>query len=283
MSSVVDAPVRRSSPVQVKADDLAAPELAVRIEDLEVDARSMVARISAILTVFGAGDRPLSISEISRRAELPKSTVSRIVRDLVACGMLERIGRDIRPGMRLFEFGESVGRPHDLRRLALGSMLYLRDSLGLAVHLAVLDHDEVLYLKAVPAHPNGYSPFPGRVARMPAHATAAGKALLAFSAPEVVARVVSKPLARVGPRTITQPRILLHDLETVSRSGYSMEREESRPGVACVAVPVADVTGCPVVALSVTGPEADIVLDSVLPALQAAAAAVRRRLLRASW
>lgn len=258
-----------------------APAVDVQDEG-EVDARSMVARISTILSAFGPSDRPLSISEISRRVDLPKSTVSRIVRDLVACRLLERAGRDIRPGMRLFEFGESVERPHDLRRLVLGSMLYLRDSLGLAVQLAVLEHDEVLYLKVVPAHPDGYSPFRSRVARMPAHATAAGKALLAFSAPQVVDRVLSRPMCLVGPHTITEPLLLRRDLAEVVRAGYSTERGESRPGIACVAVPVLDALGNPVLALSVTGPMADVQMDGVVPALQAAGSAVRRRLLRVS-
>lgn len=242
----------------------------------------MVVRIATILAAFRAGDEPLSVSEIARRTEIPKSTVSRIVRELVECRMLERAGRDIQPGIRLFELGESVERPHDLRRLALGPMLNLRDVLGLTVHLAVLEDDEVLYLSVVPARADGYSPFRSRVARMPAHATAAGKALLAWSAPETVDRVASHPLKRVGPQTITDPDRLVRDLQTARREGYSVERGESRVGATCVAVPVLDAAGDPVVALSVTGRDAEVVLDEVVPVLHAAAAAVQRRILRAA-
>ena len=242
------------------------------------DPRSMVARICAILAAFRPADRALSIAEIARRAELPTSTVSRIVHDLVSSRMLERDGRRVRPGIRLFEFGEAADRPHQLRRASLTPMRNLRDILGLTVHLAMLEHDEVLYIEVLRARKDGYSALPSRVARMPAHATAVGKALLAWSTQEVVDRVVGEPLRPLGPRTITRPARLLEELRATRREGFAIERGESRTGVTCIAVPVLDAAGAPVVALSVMGRDPDVVPALVVPALRAAGEDLRRQL-----
>ncbi|MFG2376471.1 helix-turn-helix domain-containing protein [Streptomyces sp. NPDC048504] len=101
---------------------------------------SGVARVAAVLGAFDALHAVLRVSEIARRAGLPKSTTSRLVRDLVGYGFLERDENDstlLHMGTRLFECGELASRHRNLRAIALPYMADLREVTRQRVHLAV--------------------------------------------------------------------------------------------------------------------------------------------------
>lgn len=156
------------------------------------DSVSVLDRITAVFEAFGEEDEGLGVSELARRANLPKSTVSRIAADLVGQRFLDREGDKLYLGVRLFELGQTVEQPRRLRHLALPVMTDLRNLTGCTVHLAVLEAADVVVVSLVRGEPA--LPAAGRVGgRMPAHATALGKAILAFSPPDVVARVAAGP------------------------------------------------------------------------------------------
>ena len=143
---------------------------------------SVLDRMTAILDAFGdvgeAGDG-LGVTELARRANLPKSTVSRIAADLVEEGYLDRAGGRLYLGLRLFELGQSVERPRRLRRLAVGAMTGLRDALGHNVQLAIADAGDVVVI----ANARGAEErFPAAHIgeRLPRTRTALGAAFAAF-------------------------------------------------------------------------------------------------------
>lgn len=239
------------------------------------DTGSMVGRVASIFDAFTPTDDELSISEISRRTGLAKSTVSRIVGELTGRKFLERSGQGVRLGLRLFELGESATRPRDLRKIALASMSDLRNAVKLTVHLAVLERNEVVYIEILPAR--GIPPLPSRVGgRMPAYATGVGKALLAFSDPEVIDDVLAQELVRVGPNTVTDPAALRREFARIRTNGLAYEREESAPGVACAATAIRASSGEPIAALSAAGWTTDIDIRRVGLAVQTAAHSINR-------
>ncbi|WP_374945498.1 IclR family transcriptional regulator [Agreia sp.] len=243
------------------------------------DDTSMVGRIAAILNAFQPRDDDLGISELARRTGLPKSTVSRIITGLVEHQFLERAGTGVRLGLRLFELGESATRPRDLRKLALASMSDLRNAVNLTVHLAVLEGTEVVYIEILPARDT--PPLPSRVGgRMPAHATGVGKALVAWSSPDVIETVLSGGLVARGPNTITDPERFKRELSRIRNAGVAYEREESGPGVACAATAVRSADGHPVVALSAAGWSRDFDVRRVGFAVQTAAQGLSRQIAR---
>ncbi|GMA42228.1 IclR family transcriptional regulator [Mobilicoccus caccae] len=143
-------------------------------------APGLVDRLSAILDAFDDAHRRIALSELARRAGLPKSTVHRLVGDLVRHGLLERRDGRLQLGIRIFELGELVPRRRDLVDAALPHLSDLRAATGHTVHLAVMDDREVVYLHVLPGSASGI--LPSRTGgRMPAHATGVGKAQLAFS------------------------------------------------------------------------------------------------------
>jgi DNA-binding IclR family transcriptional regulator len=236
-----------------------------------------VARISAILDCFAGRTVHLGVSELSRRSGLPKSTTSRLVADMVGHGLLEREGTALRLGCRIFELGQHVPPRRALRDVALPLMSDLRATTRLSVHLAVLDGSDAVYVEILrgdsvpdmPSRPGG---------RIPAHAAAVGKAMLAFAPRRTFDEVVACGLRRVGPRTLTTPRSLARELERIRRDGLAFEHEESGPGIACVAGPILDQDRRPVAALSVSGWSARLQPNRMASDVRTAALAASRML-----
>ncbi len=217
--------------------------------------KTVIGRAALLLDCLAAGDSP-GISELARRSGLAKTTVFRLVHELASCGLVEVTGDGVRLGMWLFELGSSVPRQRSLAEAALPYMRDLQQATGDTVHLAVLDRAEVVYLQILRGR--GTRQLPSRVGgRMPAHATGVGKAILAFSPPEVVSAVITGGLARRTARTIVAPGVLRRELSRVRQAWHvirprgvrARHRLRSQPGIRRgwrrPGWPVADRVECP--------------------------------------
>ncbi|YCK79922.1 IclR family transcriptional regulator (plasmid) [Arthrobacter sp. D3-18] len=242
---------------------------------------SVLERAAQVLGAFRSEDRSLGVSEITRRTGLAKSTVARLTSELLRLQFLERQGSSYRLGITLFELGQMVVTPKELRRRAMGIMVDLRNATGQTVHLAVLDGTEVVYIEILRGR--GAPPLPSRVGgRMPAHATAVGKAMLAFAPAAVLGEILATGMQKVAPGTITDEEALQKELVEVAAIGLAHENNESAPGSSCVASPVLDSGGALVASLSVSGFVGLLDVDRVGPAVRTAALALGRQLPRNS-
>jgi DNA-binding IclR family transcriptional regulator len=198
-----------------------------------------------VLELLSPARPQIGVSEVSRRLEIPKSSASRLLASLAEGGLLARDSR-----ARTYGPGQLVRR---LALLARKDASLLDELLGLARRLAEstrhstwvgsLDGDEVIVLGN---HHGGYAVRyvvePG--SRLPAHATALGKALLARMAPgEVRHLYASEALAARTARSIRNLDALLVDLARVRRRGYAISDEENFPGVKSIAASVSDADG----------------------------------------
>lgn len=236
---------------------------------------TMIGRVDAILRAFKPDDRELRIADLAARTGLAKSTVSRIVQELVEYRYLDRTDQALRLGLRVFELGERAAQPRGLRKLAITSMANLRQAVQHTVHFAVLEGTEVVYLEILPTR-NG-PPLPSRVGgRLPAHATGLGKAMLSVASPGVVAGVMETGLPKVGPRTITDPTALTKELARIRSTGLSYEREESGPKISCVASAITLPSGAPLAAISVSGWSGTLDLRRIGPAVKTMAVSLTR-------
>lgn len=241
------------------------------------DSVSVLDRVTAVFDAFGEHDEGLGVSELARRANLPKSTVSRIAADLVAQRFLDRDGDKLYLGVRLFELAQSVEQPRRLRRFALPVMTELRDATGQTVSLAVLEGADIVFVAIVRREPNS-KPLSRIGGRLPAYATALGKAILAFSPQEVIERIIQGGLEVRTPQTITEPTALLRELTDIRRIGVATEKEECAKDRACAASPILGHGGAPIAAISVTGSVSDVVPDRMAPAVRSAATTLSRRM-----
>ncbi|MRG60665.1 helix-turn-helix domain-containing protein [Agromyces sp. CFH 90414] len=241
------------------------------------DSVSVLDRVTAVFEAFGEHDEGLGVSELARRANLPKSTVSRIAADLVTQRFLDRDGGKLYLGVRLFELAQGVEHPRRLRRVALPVMADLRDATGHTVSLAILEGAEVVCIAFVRGA-EASTP-PARIGgRLPAVSTALGTAILAFSPPEVVDRVVERALERRTSAHRVDAPALRRELAEVRRLGVAAEAGEGVPGRASAASPVLGHSGAPIAAIGVSGSDSDGFRDRVAPALRTAALTLGRRM-----
>ena len=126
------------------------------------------------------------------------------------------------------------------------------------------------------------APRPSQIGgRLPLTCTAVGKALLAPESKSVQQDVLARPLRRFTPHSITDPKVLSLELDSIRRTGVALEREEAALGGCCLASPVM-VNKKPIAALSVSVPKAQFKPELLAPAVRTAALALGRVLTRTS-
>jgi DNA-binding IclR family transcriptional regulator len=230
----------------------------------------VVGRLEAILASFDGCDHALALSEISQRVGLPKSTVHRLANQMCAVGWLEKNSGGYRVGLKLLELGSVALQRTGLREVAFKHIHSLAQRTGLAVHLAILDRGEVVYLDRIAM--TRFAP-PTRVGgRQPAYCTAVGKAMLAFEDQPSQASALANVVRRTE-FTITEPRAMQAALESVRRTGVAYDREEAYLGLGCVAAPIRS-RGRTVGAVSATGPIARTRANSLVGEVRDTALAI---------
>lgn len=216
-----------------------------------------VRRAIEILDLLAEQGGQMGVIELAARLEASQSTIHRIISTLVAVGYVTQSPQTgkYELGLRVLTLGGAVLNQMEIRKQAMPVLGRLAAETQGNANLAVLDEGAVLYVGRVDGPKSGrmYTPL-GR--RAPAHATALGKALLAFL-PEAEAAAIlerTRPLKQCTPHTITDPALLAADLERTRARGYAADLEEFIQGVRCVAVPIRGREGAVVAALSVSAP-----------------------------
>jgi DNA-binding IclR family transcriptional regulator len=246
-------------------------------ESDRLDMRSVVGKIEMILDAFTMDDVQVSLAELVRRTGLPKTTVHRICQVSTTWGVLERAGGDYRLGLRLFELGQRVPRQRILRDAARPYMQELLYQTKSVVHLAILDGLEALVVERLSPYrqPTRLTQIAGR---MPLHCTAVGKALLAFSHPDLVTEVLRAGLPRRTPRTITSALHITLALERARETGTATEVEEMHVGYLAVGAPVLSSEKLAIAAISVTAPLHNTSIEQLTNAVKDAAAGIEAAL-----
>lgn len=228
-------------------------------------------RVASLLDVLN-GRPPLTLAQIARLAQLPRSSAHRILQRLVELQWVQRRGFRYTLGVRMAELGSQVGRNDGVREAAAPVMHHLHRATGLTARLSTLMLPEVVHLDRAGGRAEG-----GRSwevgARQPAVHTAAGRALLAELDPaDWPALEIPTPSTRFGIRSGAQ---LVRELHAVrARDGVAVDVQGSCPGSTAVAVPVGP-PGLPTrTALSLSGPADAVRVDRAVSLLRAAAADV---------
>jgi DNA-binding IclR family transcriptional regulator len=197
----------------------------------------------------------LGVSELAERTRIPKSTVFRILNTLHDLGYLVRDSeRTYMVSFALAQLGSNEGTSTGLRNLALPYMLDLRKQYGETVNLGVLNLDKVMYAEVVP------SEFALRLqetrgATVLIHASALGKAILAFSPPGLVRTLIQgRKLELVTQNTICDTGEFMMELKRVRATGFAFDRGETSLLACCVAAPILSANGIAAAAISISGP-----------------------------
>jgi len=236
------------------------------------------ARVLRLLDTFVGAPTYLGLTQLAERADLPKSTTHRLLATFVREGYVRRVGDSYSLSNRAFEVGNSVMscRPNGLREIAMPHLVDLFNQTRQTVHLAILQGEaEVLYLEKIFGH-SSVRTSTAVGARRPAHATALGKAMIAFSSPKIRELMLAGPLERYTERTFTTRTELEKQLAGARTLGYAVDRGEYSDRLTCVAAPIRNKTGLAVAAMSMsTTPGVEIIGTHARHVVQAASAVSR--------
>jgi DNA-binding IclR family transcriptional regulator len=207
-------------------------------------------RAVALLDALAEGGE-LGTNDLARRTGLTPSTVSRQLGTLVASGLVEHVaatGR-YRLGIRIVRLANAVLARLDVRAVARPHLEELVRLTGETATLSLPGGEDAVTVDFVPsAHYVRHVTQLGRPSI--AHATAAGKVMLAFSDRPLP----TPPLRAFTARTITDPPALAREIERVRRRGYAEAVEEREPGLSAIAAPVFGSTGELAAIVALQGP-----------------------------
>lgn len=199
------------------------------------------ARALAALEILSSAERPLPLSELSTLIGCSKSSLFPIVKTLEERGYVraEPTGRGYVITPRVVDLARKVTSERRIRLVFDDVAKSAVATVNELMILTVLDGDSAVCIGTqAPATPEvQLSVDLGR--RMPAHACAAGKALLSgISDQEIHERIVSQSLRRVTAKTVSTLDALLEDLDVVRREGVAEDWQELTEGIVSLAAPV---------------------------------------------
>ncbi len=196
-----------------------------------------VARAIALLDALAESETGLGVNELARRIGVNASTASRLLATLEASGLVERSpGGPFRLGLRLVALSDRVLGQLDVRQRARPLLTRLAAQTGETATLSVPSGGDAVTVDFVPSGSSVVSM--ARLGRPSVlHATAVGKIVLAFGA-SGDARPAADSLPAYTERTITDPRALLDEVQSVRERGYAEAIGEREPDLGALAAPV---------------------------------------------
>lgn len=212
-----------------------------------------IERAFALLRALAVG--PAGVTELAERADLPKSTVARLLAALETEGAVEQIevGGEYRLGSALADLAGAAAPGRNLITAARPHLNELTSLTGETSGVAVLDDLAVYYLDHVDSSEEvtvrGWT---GQT--VPAHLVPSGIALLAGLPAKVVDRYLSTELESTTDRSVLDPVAIRERIEQVCTIGHIWFEREFDEGLSSVAAPVWGPDGTVVAALHIHGP-----------------------------
>jgi IclR family pca regulon transcriptional regulator len=192
----------------------------------------------AIIRAFGPHAPEQTVTELAATTDLTRATARRFLITLMELGYVESDGRVFRLTPKVLELGYSFLSGLGFPDVALPHLERLVAEVDESSEASVLDGPDIVYVARVPSTAV-MSVVVNVGARMPAHATAMGKVLLAgLSDEELDKYLATAQLRSFLPRTVTDPAVLREQLEQVRADGYAIVDQELEEGLVAVAAPV---------------------------------------------
>jgi DNA-binding IclR family transcriptional regulator len=220
-----------------------------------------------IMNLFSSAETRLSLTEVSHRLDMPKSTAHNLLRTLLSEGYIEKVDGDLYAlGTAPLSLTQNIRVNVEIRDPAAPLLRRLADSSHESVYLTVLDGDYALYIYAVES-PRRLLARSAVGERVPLHCTSVGKAIMSCLPWSQVTSIVERVgLKAFTPATITDLEPLKKELEQTRQRGYSLDREEHETGTFCVGAPIFNAKSRCIGSCSVSGRDPELT-GSRLPEL----------------
>ena len=213
-------------------------------------------RVLDLFELLARAGREMSHSEIAEILRIPKSSLSQLLKNLIARDYVEVTpnGRGYRLGEALLSLSQSAGRMRDLATQAEAFLIELTQKTGESSALNLLRGDEA-EVAATVLGPHRLVTHMRLGDLAPLYATSGAKAILAYMPADFqkdyFARVQFK---RATPNTIHSLKALRQEIATIRASGLAYSREEWTPGIIGIGIPILDPANEPLGAINVAIP-----------------------------
>jgi IclR family acetate operon transcriptional repressor len=211
-----------------------------------------------------ASRQPIGVGELARVLDMPKSSVQRALVTLHTAGWIRPAAGEVTRWVittRALAVGGRASGDLDLRGAALPIMEELRRRTGETIHLTVPEDGKMVLIERLETDkPVRTSMALGHA--LPLHASANGKAVLAYSSAEVLRPLLVDELPRYTDTTITDPDELRAELAAIRERGFAVNRGEWRSDVGSVAAAVMGGHEKPIASLSVNIPMSRLTQES---------------------
>ncbi|MFI0449034.1 IclR family transcriptional regulator [Actinomadura sp. 6N118] len=222
----------------------------------------------ALQIMIELGEGPRTLDELAATVGVHKTTVLRLLRPLEEERFVHRdADRRFHLGSRLFALSGAALEQRGIRGIAGPHLARLNEVTGHTVHLGVYEGGEVVYLDKYDSR-HAIRMYSRVGLRMPLHATAIAKVLLA-DLPERRRREIAAGIeyTRFTDNTIGGPDELLAELVKVTRQGHAVDDAEHETFIRCIAAPIRSAEGRVLAAASISVPDVVLNRDQVLELL----------------
>lgn len=232
----------------------------------------------AVLRAFSGRETTLTVAEISKRVGLARPVVRRILMTYEYLGYTQNVNGVWGLTPRILEIGSGYFASSSLPELSYSHMSAIVEKTGTTASIGVLDGFTVIHVARV----EDERPLPDSVrigGRLPSHATATGRVLLAGLDDDELERVVREAgeLEEFTPHTLTDADALLAHVRSVRDRRYDVSIEELHPGQLAAAVPIAvdgEVVGGLTVSSTTVRQSEETLVETVIPMLREHAEAI---------
>jgi DNA-binding IclR family transcriptional regulator len=214
-----------------------------------------IKKASDILSLISDEKRPMGITELTQRTDLPKATIATIVSTLEAIGYVEKdpFSQKYRLGPQLMQLGLRCIASLDIITVARAWMERFSFQFMEPINVGILVGDSVTIVMRFEPE-NRYMVFPQAGSTIPLHSTCIGKVLLAYMKRAERDRILEDyEFVQLTPNTITSKAQLLKELAQVKKTGISFDHQESINGLAGIGGPIFNHVGAAIAGFAVSG------------------------------
>jgi DNA-binding IclR family transcriptional regulator len=229
----------------------------MKAKSADIAAKHTIPVIDRMMEILGQLERHaggLNIREMAQSLKLPRTTVYRIMNTLQIHEVVRRDDDGVyHLGRRLLALAAHTSTRYSDAKLAVICQPFmdrLAAELGEGIKLSIINEDGAMVLAAAQGR-REYALTVAAGQRMPIHASAAGKLILAYQPADIIDYWLNQPLPAYTAKTITDPPELRAAMASIKRAGWAFDEGETAPSIQAVATPIFTRGGGLVAAISV--------------------------------
>lgn len=211
-----------------------------------------------VLNCLSDAEKSLGVTEISSRLLFPKSTVHRILSNLLKYSLVTRDKENskYRLGIQVIRYANSFYNSFDLRRYSKEILKKTCFKTHLTTFLSIWQDDRGIcidsFASSQKTHAHHLFVEVGKI--MPFHCAASAKILLAYQSYDEITRIIKQNgLHKYTSKTIIDPEKLINHLEIIRNQGYAVCDEELEEGIRAISAPIKDFNNQVIASITITG------------------------------